>query len=95
LNVLYGYSTATAAAIASSQAIGRLKAEPGADDNQCTVTNPVNRPGLDASGMETRMDAIRLKQMLGGVLTEQEQMCLQIEQNGFGCGNCSSSDARR
>ncbi|HYZ28280.1 MAG TPA: hypothetical protein VE570_04425 [Thermoleophilaceae bacterium] len=36
------------------------------------------------------MDAIRLKQMLGGRLSDQELMCLQIEQNGFGCGTCSS-----
>ena len=36
------------------------------------------------------MDAIRLKQMLGGTLTDQELMCLQFEQNGFGCGTCSS-----
>jgi hypothetical protein len=35
--------------------------------------------------MEGRMDAIRLKQILGGPLTEKELMCLQIEQNGFGC----------
>ena len=39
-------------------------------------------------GMEGRMDAIRLKQMLGEPLTEQELMCLQIEQNGFGCHGC-------
>ncbi len=38
---------------------------------------------------EDRMDAIRLKQMLGEPLTEQELMCLQIEQNGFGCSACS------
>lgn len=32
------------------------------------------------------MDAIRLKQMLDpSTLTDQELMCLQIEQNGFGC----------
>jgi hypothetical protein len=42
----------------------------------------------DAAGMEGRMDAIRLKQILGGPLTEQELMCLQIEQNGFGCHAC-------
>lgn len=36
------------------------------------------------------MDDIRLKQMLGGTLTDQELMCLQIEQNGLGCGTCSS-----
>jgi hypothetical protein len=47
-------------------------------------------PLLDANGMEARMDAIRLKQMLGGTLTDQELMCLQFEQNGFGCGTCSS-----
>ena len=35
--------------------------------------------------MERRMDAIRLKQMLGGALTDQELMCLQIKANGFGC----------
>ena len=29
--------------------------------------------------MERRMDEIRLKQMLGGDLTNQELMCLQIE----------------
>jgi hypothetical protein len=49
---------------------------------------------IDSAGMEERMDAIRLKQLLGGTLTEQELMCLQMEQNGFGCGTCSS-DARR
>jgi hypothetical protein len=38
--------------------------------------------------MEARMDAIRLKQLLGEPLTEQELMCLQIEQNGFGCHAC-------
>jgi hypothetical protein len=37
------------------------------------------------------MDAIRLKQILGHPLSEQELMCLQIEQNGFGCGACSTS----
>jgi hypothetical protein len=42
----------------------------------------------DAAGMEVRMDAIRLKQILGEPLTEQELMCLQIEQNGFGCRAC-------
>lgn len=42
----------------------------------------------DAAGMEGRMDAIRLKQILGGPLTEQELMCLQIEQSGFGCHAC-------
>ncbi len=37
--------------------------------------------------IEDRMDAIRIKQILGGTLTEQQLMCLQIEQNGFGCSN--------
>ena len=37
------------------------------------------------------MDAIRLKQILGGPLTDQELMCLQIEQNGFGCSTCSTA----
>jgi hypothetical protein len=50
-------------------------------------------PAIDAAGMEARMDEIRLKQMLGGALTDQELMCLQIEQNGFGCGTCA--DAKR
>jgi hypothetical protein len=43
-----------------------------------------------SEGMEDRMDAIRLKQILSQPLTEQELMCLQIEQNGFGCQACSS-----
>jgi hypothetical protein len=42
----------------------------------------------DVAGMEQRMDAIRLKQILGQPLSEQELMCLQIEQNGFGCHAC-------
>jgi hypothetical protein len=41
-----------------------------------------------SEGMEDRMDAIRLKQILSQPLTEQELMCLQIEQNGFGCHAC-------
>jgi hypothetical protein len=41
---------------------------------------------------ERRMDEIRLKQMLGGDLTNQELMCLQIEVNGFGCGSCPSQE---
>jgi hypothetical protein len=41
------------------------------------------------AGMEARMDAIRLKQILGAPLSEQELMCLQIEQNGFGCHACA------
>jgi hypothetical protein len=50
---------------------------------------------IDRAGMEERMDAIRLKQLLGGALSEQELMCLQMEQNGFGCARCSTADARR
>jgi hypothetical protein len=49
----------------------------------------------DAEGMEARMDAIRLKQILGEPLTEQELMCLQIEQNGFGCHACLNEPAPR
>jgi hypothetical protein len=46
----------------------------------------MNRLGfLDAARMEERMDAIRLKQILGAPLTERELMCLQIEQNGMAC----------
>jgi hypothetical protein len=48
---------------------------------------------VDVEGMQQRMDAIRLKQMLGGSLSEQELMCLQIEEHGFGCGTCSSGAA--
>ena len=47
----------------------------------------------DAAGMEARMDAMRLKQILGEPLTAQELMCLQIEQNGFGCQACPSQPA--
>ena len=67
-----------------------LKAEFALVDQNSTVTTPTNKRALDAAGMESRMDAIRLKQMLGGALTDQELMCLQIEQNGFGCGTCST-----
>jgi hypothetical protein len=49
----------------------------------------------DAAGMEGRMDAIRLKQILGEPLTEQELMCLQIEQNGFGCPSCPNEPPPR
>ena len=49
---------------------------------------PANGPRLDPAETESRMDAIRLKQILGGALTDQELMCLQIEANGFGCGSC-------
>jgi hypothetical protein len=44
----------------------------------------------EAAAMVDRMDAIRLKQILGAPLTDQELMCLQIEQNGFGCPGCPS-----
>jgi hypothetical protein len=57
------------------------------------MSMPPNKPALDLAGMEARMDAIRLKQILGGPLTEQELMCLQFEQNGFGCVSCSSPSA--
>jgi hypothetical protein len=50
---------------------------------------PDKRP-LDIAALEARMDAIRLKQILGGTLSDRELMCLQIEQNGFGCGACSA-----
>jgi hypothetical protein len=53
------------------------------------MRRPGSQRALDAAGMEARMDAIRLKQILGGELTEQERMCLQMEQHGFGCGSCS------
>jgi len=46
------------------------------------------RSQQDPEGTERRMDAIRLKQLLAPeTLTEQELMCLQIEQNGFGCSS--------
>ncbi len=67
-----------------------LKAEVGFADQDITVTTPANKRALDAQAMEARMDAVRLKQILGGALTDQERMCLQIEQNGFGCGGSSS-----
>ena len=49
----------------------------------------------DAAGMEDRMDAIRLKQIFGEPLTERELMCLQIEQNGFGCYACPNESLPR
>lgn len=52
---------------------------------------PADKRAVDIAGMEARMDEIRLKQILGGPLTDQELMCLQIEQNGFGCATCSTS----
>jgi hypothetical protein len=48
-------------------------------------TEPSMQEPDDAAGMDGRMDAIRLKQILGGALTDQELMCLQFEANGFGC----------
>ncbi|HXD69352.1 MAG TPA: hypothetical protein VN615_05790 [Gaiellales bacterium] len=53
------------------------------------MQTPIEEPGGEAE-LERRMDEIRLKQMLGGALTDQELMCLQIEANGFGCGSCPS-----
>ena len=47
--------------------------------------NPSTISAFDAAGMEERMDAIRLKQILGAPLSERELMCLQIEQHGMGC----------
>lgn len=41
---------------------------------------------IDQTAMEERMDKIRLKQILGTPITHQELMCLQMEENGFGCG---------
>lgn len=49
---------------------------------------PAYEADPDAAGTASRMDAIRLKQILGGALTDQELMCLQIEANGFGCKSC-------
>lgn len=54
------------------------------------MTMAANNRALDVAGMEARMDAIRLKQMLGGRLTDQELMCVQIDQSGFGCDACLS-----
>lgn len=48
-----------------------------------------DKRAVDVAGMEARMDQIRLKEILGGPLTDQELMCLQIEQNGFACATCS------
>jgi hypothetical protein len=45
----------------------------------------------ERAGMEARMDAIRLKQILGEPLGDRELMCLQIEQNGFACRPCATS----
>jgi hypothetical protein len=50
------------------------------------METPIEDSGGDIE-MERRMDEIRLKQILGGTLTDQELMCLQIEANGFGCGS--------
>jgi hypothetical protein len=85
-----GRRVAEAVRRSSARHIRHLKAEVGSADQEIIVTTPVNKRALDAEGMEARMDAVRLKQMLGGALTDQERMCLQIEQNGFGCGGSSS-----
>ncbi len=50
-----------------------------------TVSGMRGASTFDAAAMEERMDAIRLKQILGTPLTERELMCLQIEQNGMAC----------
>lgn len=55
---------------------------------------PVEPQPPDTAGMDARMDAIRLKQILGHPLSEHELMCLQIEQNGFGCAPCSTGRTR-
>lgn len=52
------------------------------------MTKPAGNT-FEASETDARMDAIRLKEMLGEALTEQELMCIQIERNGFGCGTCA------
>ena len=57
------------------------------------MTRSAKPESLDAVAMDARMDAIRLKQILGHPLSERELMCLQIEQNGFGCGPCSTDRA--
>jgi hypothetical protein len=49
------------------------------------LDSPSTASTVDAAGMKERMDAIRLKQILGAPLTERELMCLQIEQNGMAC----------
>jgi hypothetical protein len=43
--------------------------------------------------MRERMDAVRLKEILGHPLTEREVMLLQFEQNGMGCGTCHHPEA--
>lgn len=46
---------------------------------------------VDYDGMDERMEAIRLKALLDpDALTEQEIMCLQIEQSGGGCPSCGA-----
>jgi hypothetical protein len=59
-------------------------------DDRSSMSTPMKESG--STGMEQRMDEIRLKQMLGGALTDQELMCLQIEANGFGCGSCPGQE---
>lgn len=53
------------------------------------MTQTATDTAFDATATEARMDAIRLKEILGETLTDQELMCLQIERNGFGCGVCT------
>lgn len=48
----------------------------------------------DDDSMEARMDAIRIKHLLDpDSLTEQELMCIQIEENGGGCASCARTRA--
>jgi hypothetical protein len=56
---------------------------------------PVDGREIDAVGIEERMEAIRLKQILGGALSQQELMCLQMEQHGFGCSSGCGAEATR
>lgn len=55
------------------------------------MTRPADTRFPDAAAMDARMDEIRLKQILGHPLSERELMCLQIEENGFGCAPCWST----
>jgi hypothetical protein len=49
----------------------------------------------DGATVHERMDAIRLKHMLDPAsLTEREWMCIQMDENGFGCGSCPPANRR-
>jgi hypothetical protein len=54
------------------------------------VTTAVHRQG----GQRTEPHLVT-EQILGAPLTEQELMCLQIEQNGFGCPSCPNEPPSR